>query len=97
MTPAVAIGLELWCMTADVYFDNFVICSEKEIADRWAAGGWGVKKLVASANEVKIFHMLPCFKQLLLQIMLYVWYIAIRKLDYFYYTTPNPVDFNFQN
>ncbi|XP_066488095.1 calmegin isoform X2 [Tiliqua scincoides] len=58
MTPVVAIGLELWCMTADVYFDNFIICSEKEIADRWAAGGWGIKKLVASANEPGMFTQL---------------------------------------
>ncbi|XP_015716544.1 calmegin isoform X6 [Coturnix japonica] len=51
MTPISAIGLELWSMTSDIYFDNFIICSEKEVADRWAADGWGLKKLVASANE----------------------------------------------
>lgn len=52
MTPIGAVGLELWSMTSDIYFDNFIICSEKEVADRWAADGWGLKKLVASANEV---------------------------------------------
>ncbi|XP_074892208.1 calmegin isoform X4 [Buteo buteo] len=51
MTPVSAVGLELWSMTSDIYFDNFIICSEKEVADRWAADGWGLKKLVASANE----------------------------------------------
>ncbi|XP_048799246.1 calmegin isoform X2 [Lagopus muta] len=51
MTPIGAVGLELWSMTSDIYFDNFIICSEKEVADRWAADGWGLKKLVASANE----------------------------------------------
>ncbi|GAB0189337.1 alpha-1,3-mannosyl-glycoprotein 4-beta-N-acetylglucosaminyltransferase-like protein MGAT4D [Grus japonensis] len=51
MTTVSAIGLELWSMTSDIYFDNFIICSEKEVADRWAADGWGLKKLVASANE----------------------------------------------
>lgn len=40
-------------MTSDIYFDNFIICSEKEIADRWAADGWGVKIMVANANEVQ--------------------------------------------
>lgn len=54
MTPISAIGLELWSMTSDIYFDNFIICSEKEVADRWAADGWGLKKLVASANEVSV-------------------------------------------
>ncbi|KAF4801448.1 Calmegin [Turdus rufiventris] len=51
MTSVSAIGLELWSMTSDIYFDNFIICSEKEVADRWAAESWGLKKLVASANE----------------------------------------------
>lgn len=39
-------------MTSDIYFDNFIITAEKEVADRWAADSWGLKKLVASANEV---------------------------------------------
>ncbi|XP_061218132.1 calnexin-like [Neopsephotus bourkii] len=52
MTAVSAIGLELWSMTSDIYFDNFIICSEKEVADRWAADGWGLKKLVTAANEV---------------------------------------------
>ncbi|XP_039919738.1 calmegin [Hirundo rustica] len=55
MTPVSAIGLELWSMTSDIYFDNFIICSEKEVADRWAADSWGLKKLVASANEPGMF------------------------------------------
>lgn len=52
MTPIKAVGLELWSMTSDIYFDNFIITSHKEVADRWAADSWGLKKLVASANEV---------------------------------------------
>lgn len=39
-------------MTSDIYFDNFIITSQKEVADRWASDSWGLKKLVASANEV---------------------------------------------
>ncbi|CAI5784339.1 calmegin isoform X2 [Podarcis lilfordi] len=58
MTPVGAVGLELWSMTSDIYFDNFIICSEKEVADRWAADGWGFKKLVASANEPGMFSQL---------------------------------------
>uniref|UniRef100_A0A8C0B8I0 Calmegin n=1 Tax=Buteo japonicus TaxID=224669 RepID=A0A8C0B8I0_9AVES len=58
MTPVSAVGLELWSMTSDIYFDNFIICSEKEVADRWAADGWGLKKLVASANEPGMFSQL---------------------------------------
>jgi len=52
LTSFRALGLELWSMTSDIYFDNFIICSEKEVADRWAADGWGVKILIENANEV---------------------------------------------
>ncbi|XP_069711362.1 calmegin isoform X2 [Phaenicophaeus curvirostris] len=58
MTTISAIGLELWSMTSDIYFDNFIICSEKEVADRWAADGWGLKNLVASANKPGMFSQL---------------------------------------
>ncbi|XP_026703663.1 calmegin isoform X2 [Athene cunicularia] len=58
MITVSAIGLELWSMTSNIYFDNFIICSEKEVADRWAADGWGLKKLVASANEPGMFSQL---------------------------------------
>lgn len=53
MAPFRALGLELWSMTSDIYFDNFIITSHKEVADRWASDSWGLKKLVASANEVR--------------------------------------------
>uniref|UniRef100_A0A4W4G1Q7 Calmegin n=1 Tax=Electrophorus electricus TaxID=8005 RepID=A0A4W4G1Q7_ELEEL len=53
-----AVGLELWSMTSDIYFDNFLITADKEVADRWAADSWGLKKLVASANEPGVFSQL---------------------------------------
>ncbi|XP_051983428.1 calmegin-like [Xyrauchen texanus] len=53
-----AVGLELWSMTSDIYFDNFIITPEKEVADRWAADSWGLKKLVASANEPGVLSQL---------------------------------------
>jgi calmegin len=40
-------------MTPDIYFDNFIICSEKEVADQWATDGWELKIMVANANEVR--------------------------------------------
>ncbi|XP_075400926.1 calmegin [Tenrec ecaudatus] len=58
LTPFRALGLELWSMTSDIYFDNFIICSEKEVADRWAADGWGMKTLVANANEPGVIKKL---------------------------------------
>ncbi|XP_023375762.1 calmegin isoform X1 [Pteropus vampyrus] len=58
LTSFRALGLELWSMTSDIYFDNFIICSEKEVADRWAADGWGVKIMIANANEPGIIKQL---------------------------------------
>ncbi|XP_016890940.1 calmegin isoform X2 [Cynoglossus semilaevis] len=58
MMPIKALGMELWSMTSDIYFDNFILTSHKEVADRWASDTWGVKKLVASANEPGIFAQL---------------------------------------
>ncbi|KAM5194510.1 calmegin [Mantella aurantiaca] len=58
MTSFSAVGLELWSMTPDIYFDNFIICSDKEVADRWASDSWGLKKLVASANEPGMINQL---------------------------------------
>eukprot|EP00069_Balaena_mysticetus_P020019 bmy_02682T0 len=58
LTSFRALGLELWSMTSDIYFDNFIICSEKEVADRWAADGWGVKIMIENDNEPSIFKQL---------------------------------------
>ncbi|KAL4640279.1 calnexin-like [Arapaima gigas] len=58
MMPFRAVGLELWSMTSDIYFDNFIITEDKEVADRWASDGWGLKRLVASANEPGVFSQL---------------------------------------
>ncbi|XP_029600023.1 calnexin isoform X1 [Salmo trutta] len=58
MTSFRAVGLELWSMTSEIYFDNFIITSYKEVADRWAGDSWGLKKLVASANEPGVFSQL---------------------------------------
>ncbi|KAJ8336104.1 hypothetical protein SKAU_G00394470 [Synaphobranchus kaupii] len=58
MTAFGAVGLELWSMTSDIYFDNFIITQEKEVANRWASDSWGLKKLVASANEPGVISQL---------------------------------------
>ncbi|XP_069781426.1 calnexin-like isoform X2 [Narcine bancroftii] len=58
MTPIIAIGLELWSMTSDILFDNFIICTERKVADQWAADGWGLKKMVATANEPGVLGQL---------------------------------------
>ncbi|XP_065704878.1 calnexin [Patagioenas fasciata] len=51
MTPFTAVGLELWSMTSDIFFDNFIICTERAVADDWASDGWGLKKAADGAAE----------------------------------------------
>ncbi|XP_041044884.1 calnexin-like [Carcharodon carcharias] len=58
MTPIIAVGLELWSMTSDILFDNFIICAEKEVSEQWAADGWRLKKLVATENEPGVLGQL---------------------------------------
>ncbi|XP_069000035.1 calnexin isoform X1 [Embiotoca jacksoni] len=51
MTPFSAVGLELWSMTSDIFFDNFFITNDRNTAERWATDGWGLKKAAEGAAE----------------------------------------------
>ncbi|KAM8909484.1 calnexin [Spinachia spinachia] len=51
MTAFSAVGLELWSMTSDIFFDNFFITDDRTTADRWAADGWGLKKAAEGAAD----------------------------------------------
>ena len=52
MTPFSAVGLELWSMTSDIFFDNFIISGDRRVVDDWASDGWGLKKAADGAAEV---------------------------------------------
>lgn len=54
MTPFYAIGLELWSMTSDIFFDNFIVSSERAVVDDWANDGWGLKKAADGAAEPSV-------------------------------------------
>ncbi|XP_061896001.1 calnexin [Entelurus aequoreus] len=51
MSPFSAVGLELWSMTSDIFFDNFFITNDRNVAERWAADGWGLKRAAEGAAE----------------------------------------------
>ena len=40
-----ALGLELWSMSSEILFDNFLITSDSEVAVQYAADTWGKKKI----------------------------------------------------
>lgn len=52
MSPFAAVGLELWSMTSDIFFDNFFITDDRNTADRWTSEGWALKKAAEGAAEV---------------------------------------------
>ncbi|KAK9518508.1 hypothetical protein VZT92_023814 [Zoarces viviparus] len=51
MTAFSAVGLELWSMTSEIFFDNFFITDDRSTAERWAADGWGLKKAAEGAAD----------------------------------------------
>nr|KAG5692180.1 hypothetical protein BaRGS_008726 [Batillaria attramentaria] len=43
MTPIDALGLELWSMSDDILFDNFLITDDLDVASDFAADSWEIK------------------------------------------------------
>ncbi|XP_063413598.1 calnexin-like isoform X1 [Mytilus trossulus] len=43
MTPIHALGLELWSMTDDIVFDNFLITDDKAVSSSYTAQTWEIK------------------------------------------------------
>ncbi|XP_016341777.1 calnexin [Sinocyclocheilus anshuiensis] len=39
-----AVGFELWSLTADVMFDNILLCDSLEVARRWTQDTWGQRQ-----------------------------------------------------
>ncbi|XP_070198494.1 calnexin-like isoform X2 [Littorina saxatilis] len=43
MTPIGALGLELWSMSDEILFDNFIMTDDLEVAKEFAAASWDIK------------------------------------------------------
>jgi len=57
VTPIAAVGLELWTMSNDVAFDNFILADDITVVDRWTEETWDrkTKKEGASAPSGPTF------------------------------------------
>ena len=54
LTPFSALGLELWSMTENIYFDNFIITNDEQVAKQFANDSWSVRqKLEAAQSKAK--------------------------------------------
>jgi len=50
LTSFSAIGLELWSMTDNIYFDNFIITDDENVASRFATDSWVIRNRLENAN-----------------------------------------------
>ncbi|CAF0798074.1 unnamed protein product, partial [Brachionus calyciflorus] len=50
LLPFSAVGLELWSMTDNIYFDNFIITNDEKVAEQFAEENWVVKNKLEVAN-----------------------------------------------
>jgi calnexin len=55
MTPIGGIGIELWSMSDDLYFDNLIITDNTEIADSWASDTFDLKVQKLDVNDAGMF------------------------------------------
>lgn len=51
MTSIGAIGLELWSLTANIMFDNFIVSSDEEVVKQWVKDTWAKTKAAYNADE----------------------------------------------
>lgn len=47
------LGLELWSMTENIYFDNFLITDDETVANEFAKNSWVIKKSVKPVETKK--------------------------------------------
>lgn len=61
MTPIAAVGLELWSMSENIVFDNFLITHSKAVADEWISETFTLKhtqELTSSGGGDNVFQWL---------------------------------------
>jgi len=66
MTPIGAVGLELWSMSDNILFDNFIICDDKMVADAFAADSWELKhvhELTSSSGKSVVDAVLDATRE----------------------------------
>ena len=55
MTSIGGIGIELWSMSNDLYFDNVIVTDNTEIADEWARDTFDLKVQKLDVNDAGTF------------------------------------------
>ena len=47
-----AVGIELWSMSDNIFFDNIIVTDDKAVADEWAGDTWDLKMNVFDKEQV---------------------------------------------
>jgi len=53
MSPIGAVGLELWSMSDNIFFDNMIITDDKSVADQWAAETFDLRCNLIDKEKVR--------------------------------------------
>jgi len=61
MTPIAGIGIELWTMSDNIYFDNLLITDDLALADGFARETFDLKKQVLDASSGNIFQRILAY------------------------------------
>jgi calnexin len=51
LTSFSGIGLELWSMNDNIYFDNFIITDDEDVAKKFAEDSWQIKRNIESLSS----------------------------------------------
>ena len=55
MTSIGGLGIELWSMSSNLYFDNLIVTDKVEIADSWAKDTYDLKMQKLDVNDAGLF------------------------------------------
>jgi len=61
MTPIAGVGIELWTMSDNIYFDNLLITDDLSLADGFARETFDLKKQVLDASSGNIFQRILAY------------------------------------
>jgi len=59
LTPFSALGLELWSMTENIYFDNFLITNDEQVARQLAKDSWSIRHELELVQKSKSAEAKP--------------------------------------
>lgn len=61
MAPIGAVGLELWSMSDNIFFDNMIITDDKAVADQWAADTYDLKWNLIDKEQESVVQRLMSY------------------------------------